>query len=951
MIFTSITIDYLNQLIRTAYPGVESLLAELRIIGQSFGATVSQRTTPLIMSFPDTRPYDLIQASEGIRLVSKLLTARAGQLRGAALIVHQAETLDEAVIAMQSARFTISATYGAQVTREGKFALGDYFSFSDTQDLSSLQMTSYLSAIGDADASILSEPPLLKETLAQAYTHITKHGSRAVFIDAGKSCRSIGSVEKLMRTLAPELRIITLGAPRRDAEEFSPFTQAITEEIIDTTLGSSWIDSADALKDLRPAFKLAASSRLSGRLPESTVRGTTEFINLLLDALGKEATLFLCDSPERFSANARELLGKRLASGRGLEHYIFLSSMEPPSSWNGPWLHRLTIPISSDRDTSLSATALVEAALGSCTEEIRRSLSRRFKALATDTTATPGTSGLTEALGLLPKEARLYLYELILAENVLDLDELGTFSFRLGLLPRGEILLQDLLRRAGMVDPANTRQPFNPLDTAMVVSIIDSEIVELLHKTYLSCLIDRYRAGSIRPSTAFLSRIGEKDESASISFDCLFDDALRPDSNKADDISFLSTPSTCILNFWTALTTGDAEAARLAMTMAGKAGTGPHDATIQALMHTELAYAEGNIELTARGARSALLSHTKDSPPKLEARAHRMMGMTALASERYADASDYLANAHELAEMAGDHYERMMSAYARAITEFMTGSLVKATAAADQAAISAKNIFRMDGLAAIESLRGRIDLELGDYDIAVERYQKLEELGSKFGLAGVPARARIWQGRALAYAGDFPTATGILESEAADAEARIFLGELELLRGRPRDARTWLDKPARELILGELAISVRQRPFRPSDRFEWSSPFAEIEGRCIEFSTADAPLADLELALTLFAVGLDDQDAACAEGLHSLTRSRRAAKANPGMGTYCFFCYLLEECLPDPPVDKLTVLSRAFKVLQQRAGRIESRIQREKYMEKNTWNRRLLEAARTHKFI
>lgn len=951
MIFTSITIDYLNQLMRTASTNMESILADLRSIGQSYGATVSQRTTPLIMSFPDTRPFDLIQASEGISQISKLLMARASQLRGVALIVHQADTLDAAVSTMQTARFTISSTYGAQITREGKFALRDYFAFPESQDLSFFQRTAYRTAIGDADASLLSDHPLLNENLGKAYTHLAEFGTKAVYLDAGKACHSIGSLENLLLTLTPNRRIIILRAPRAEPEEFSPFTQAITEDIIDAVLDSASSTYADPLRDLRPAFKLAASSPLSGRLPQSASRGVAEFVNLLLDALGEEPTVFLCDSPELFSSEAQELIGKRLASNKGREQYIFLSSMEPPPSWSGPWLHRLSVPLSPEKDKNINITALVESALGTCDEDLRLNLTRRFQVLATDATTTAGNSGLTEVLGLLPKEARLYLYELILAENILELDELEAFSARLGLLPKGESLLQDLLKRAGLVDPGNPRLPLSPMDTPMVLSIIDTRTGELLRNTYLSCLIDRYRIGAIRPSTVFLSRIGETDQSASITFDCLFDDALRPDSRKPDDTSFLSPPSACILDFWTALTAGNAEAAKLALSMAAKAGTGPYNVTIQALMRTELAYAEGNIDLTALGARSALLSHTVDSPPKLEARAHRMMGLTALATERYADASDYLANAHELAETAGDHYERMMSAYARAITEFMTGSLVKATTAADQAATSAQNIFRMDGLAAIESLRGRVDLELGDYDAAVTRYQKLEELGSKFSLIGVPTRAHIWQGRALAYAGDFAAATRLLECEADDAEARLFLGELELLRGRPRDARTWLDKPWKELVSGEPAGPGGQRPFRPSDRFEWSSPFAEIEGRCIEFSTADAPLADLELALTLFAVGLDEQDAGCAEGLHNLTRSRRAAKANPGMGTYCFLCYLLEERLPNPPVDKLTVLSRAFKVLQQRAGRIESRIQREKYMEKNIWNRRLLEAARTHKFI
>lgn len=137
----------------------------------------------------------------------------------------------------------------------------------------------------------------------------------------------------------------------------------------------------------------------------------------------------------------------------------------------------------------------------------------------------------------------------------------------------------------------------------------------------------------------------------------------------------------------------------------------------------------------------------------------------------------------------------------------------------------------------------------------------------------------------------------------------------------------------------------------PPDTVDWSSLYAEFEGRSLGFSDSSSPLATFVTALSLFARGLDERDAACAVELHALSRSERGSRHDPGMGTYCFFCYLLEERLPEPPVDRQTVLSRAFKLLQERSGRIEERSHRALYMEKNVWNRRLMEAAREHKFI
>ncbi|HSV55534.1 MAG TPA: hypothetical protein VLH39_00310, partial [Magnetospirillaceae bacterium] len=66
---------------------------------------------------------------------------------------------------------------------------------------------------------------------------------------------------------------------------------------------------------------------------------------------------------------------------------------------------------------------------------------------------------------------------------------------------------------------------------------------------------------------------------------------------------------------------------------------------------------------------------------------------------------------------------------------------------------------------------------------------------------------------------------------------------------------------------------------------------------------------------------------------------------------YLYFCFLLLERLTEPPLDRGTVLSRAFRYLQERAGRIEEAAAATDYLEKNLWNRRLVEAARRYKLL
>ncbi|HPB65223.1 MAG TPA: hypothetical protein PLW80_01595, partial [Spirochaetales bacterium] len=555
-------------------------------------------------------------------------------------------------------------------------------------------------------------------------------------------------------------------------------------------------------------------------------------------------------------------------------------------------------------------------------------------------------SGLAGLLEALPMEAFAYLYTIIIAENELSADELAHFVSGLGLGRAGAAVLRRLLVQAGLVDPFDPRTPVEPLSAEELAGVIGDDVAESLRASLSRYLVGLYRSGRIRASLGFLRRVGERQDDERLICDCLFEDAMRPDKPLSDEPTFLSPSSAAVNRFWTALVARDRIASEAAAVAADERLAGPRAQAMKALVKSELAYACGDAERASKGAREAMLALGKGAPPRLEARSQRLMGLASLALDRHTEAADYLTNAQELSESAGIEYERMMAAYAKAVVDFLSGAIGRSLKILLHAEEASSRLFRMDVKAAIESLRGRIDLELGAYDEAARRFGALAETATAYGMGEAAKRARIWGARAVAYAGGYDVAAGVLEAEAAagerpDPEAMVFRGELELLRGRPHEARAWLSAPE----------EPPPRAFDPADSFDWSCLFSEMEGRSVGFEAADAPLSQLRTSLELFARGLDERDASCAVKLHELTRSERGAGNNPGMGTYGFFCYLLEERLPSPPVDKQTVLSRSFKLLQQRAGRIEERSQRALYMEKNIWNRRLIEAARLHKFI
>ncbi|MBU0927491.1 MAG: hypothetical protein KKA67_07055 [Spirochaetes bacterium] len=920
MLYCCITIDYLSQLERSGALEAGAIIEELRSIAAAFGASAGQKKSPLVITLPTGSMFDGVQAAEAIRRMVKTFGTYESRLRGATLVVHDADSPEDALAYAARARYGQCDAYSYSLSPQAKAALSDYFDFQGDSWSPPLHET----ALADADAARLFHRPRLEATLERAIAKSGRSGPRLVHLEAGPGARSVEALAEAVGL--PEESLLVLSGGRRRPIPFSPLVEAISARAPSPTAAGG-----------AEAIRFVTASSFSGGAPESVAKGCAAYIDAWLDGFGESGGIVACDGPGGFSPEAAELIARRLSGGRGTERYLSIADGGLIDGWSGPWAARVPAGLADADDRK----AAVRKALGDSSGAAGDALLHRFRAVSGIDRDSTGGSSCRAALGALPREAGLYLYALAVAENELSVAELSEFTGGLGLRAEGERLLKDLLARAGLVEPVAARTPIPLVDALSVAEAVGRDNAEAIQRLLSKFLIGLYRGGRIRPSLGFLSRVGELETEERLLYDCLFEEVTRPDRPPVVDPSFLSPSSASVYRFWSALTSKDRSASEAAGAAIEERVSGPRAQAVKALARAELAYSIGDPERASKGARESMLAMGKGAPPRLEARSQRMMGLSALALDKHTEAADYLTNAQELSETAGDDYERMMAAFAKAGVEFISGALVKAAKAANCAEESAARLFRMDALAAIAALRGRIDLELGAYDEAARRFSSISEIAREYGMPGTGRRATIWRARALAFAGEYDEAVAALEDESSDAEARAFRGELEILRGRPREARAWLDSPEEPAV----------RAFAPPDSFEWDSLFSEFEGRCIGFGSANAPLADFRTALSLFAKGLDERDPACASELHAMTRSERGSKNDPGVGTYGFFCYLLEERLADPPVDKQTVLSRAFKILQQRAGRIEDRAQRALYMEKNAWNKRLMEAARTHKFI
>jgi len=362
---------------------------------------------------------------------------------------------------------------------------------------------------------------------------------------------------------------------------------------------------------------------------------------------------------------------------------------------------------------------------------------------------------------------------------------------------------------------------------------------------------------------------------------------------------------------------------------------------ITELFRAELAYGSRAYQEAAGHAKEALLSARGTETLKTEARSHRILGLCALARERPEEGIEYLENAQDIAASARDEYERLICQWYIAISLFTSGRLDKALKETITAEGTALRIFRRDWEAVCVFLRSRIFMELGRYEDARAGFQGIRSIARAYNFPKADQRAAIWDARAQSYIGGYEEAEVVFLRHAEDSEARFLQAELELLRGNPGKASALLDSLPPCLPGG----------FDPSEKIFWDSGYRGIECRAFGAGTNHLFDADMIKAYSLYSNGLDRREPAYASALHRMTREEKIAQEHPTFSLYLYFCFLLLERLSEPPLDKATVLSRAFKYLQERAGRIEDAGRGSDFLERNLWNRRLVEAARRYKLL
>ncbi|TFG84544.1 MAG: hypothetical protein E4H20_02835, partial [Spirochaetales bacterium] len=706
MIYCGVIIDYISQLERIGRQVAPTLIAEMRTIASDLGGSAGSKNTPFVATFPDTGSFDRFLAAVTISRFKLAINDAKAALQGACLVVHRAETIDDALFVFETLRLSTEEPYGVIFSKEARSALDSYFGFELSEGEERWTPPLHELCLADADASKLLAEEHSPDGLFAALPDILAKRWRLARIEGYRPSRSVAGIAEATRNSIPDMPVIALQSAHVAARSFSPFTEVLDETLLASIMNPLSAELRSEIEAFLPAFRSAVTGTYADVPDEALRQGCESFLNLALDALGERNAVLLCTKPTGFPAGTVSLIADRLATGRGAERYLVCDASRLPDSWGE------ALPVHIEAPSPDRIVSSMERALGSSTGQVRNRLKHRFAALCGHRKAARHESGCAApVLSLLPREVTLFLYGLLLADGVLDAAQTVEFFLRMGLPPGGARVLQDLLVRAGLVDPVDRLKFRRPLEADIIVAAAGTDGVAFVESEYRSYLICLYERKLIRPSLGLLARVGEQLEKESLLYDSIFSDALSARTGTTELPGFLSPSFAAIHRFWSALSRGDRDACEVAAAGDGVIG-GIRANTVRGLIKAELAYAQGDADRSAKGAREALLAIGKGAPVKLEVRAHRMMGLSSLAAGRYSEASDYLGNALDLSESGGDDHERFMAAYARAIGEFMTGALVRSLNIIAQASESASRLFRVDALAAIEFLRGRIDLEL-----------------------------------------------------------------------------------------------------------------------------------------------------------------------------------------------------------------------------------------------
>ncbi|UCF99428.1 MAG: hypothetical protein JSV89_07790 [Spirochaetaceae bacterium] len=320
------------------------------------------------------------------------------------------------------------------------------------------------------------------------------------------------------------------------------------------------------------------------------------------------------------------------------------------------------------------------------------------------------------------------------------------------------------------------------------------------------------------------------------------------------------------------------------------------------------------------------------------------LGSTLLAEGQFDEALEYFAMS-DTAVGGRAGLEDIVSHGLRAVALFIQGNLSRAEVETQSGLKICQALKRREWELFLEFLAARISFDLGFYDRAQLGFQKTLAVETLYERPHARDVLKKWLARSFAYGGKVDTAEGILGGLEDDWEKLYFTSECSFLK---RDYGRALESCDRAINLNQ---SSAQEVF-PGERVSWIDGFRDVEGRCFELLRENAMVRRLLQSFQAYLWGLEGSSERGIEQLQMITRGGRIPPSDPYQSLYTYFyACTLPEVRKSELDDSLTVLSKALKLLQQRASKIDDSSERWQYLSNNYWNSLLFAEAKKKKMI
>jgi tetratricopeptide (TPR) repeat protein len=316
-----------------------------------------------------------------------------------------------------------------------------------------------------------------------------------------------------------------------------------------------------------------------------------------------------------------------------------------------------------------------------------------------------------------------------------------------------------------------------------------------------------------------------------------------------------------------------------------------------------------------------------------------LLGATMLADGRLGEAVEYAGLAEREAQEAGDRLGALRAGSLLASCHFLEGRLTRAEECAGEALALAAAMGQRDEEVFLDFIKARVRFLLGDYEGCSVFLQRCLCLSELYRMTAAEPVLDAWIARSMVYAGSAAAGSSRLERLESTREVLFFQAEAALFDGNPAGAASAVERG--------LATPT-ESAFPPPHGGCWRDGFLALEGRCFSLSRSGTYLQRQLAALRGHLLARRGSGSEAMRELGELVRGVRPADNDPSLHLYLF---LYADALPEESGDddKVTVLAKALKGLQERASRIDAPAERSAFLHANRWNRTIMEEARARR--